>query len=208
MSSPPNWPIAAATIASQSARREMSACTANPLLPSASTIDMVSPAPSSSMSATTMRAPCCANRTAAARPCPDAPPVISATRPASRAGLLVAGVPPDTGATLRPLPRLRTMPIDPLPEAVYVPDGSSFVATELARGPWDPNAQHGGAAAALLARAIERHEVQMPARVARLTIELLRPVPFGRVDVAVRTLRPGRKVQLIEASLSADGTEV
>ena len=45
-------------------------------------------------------------------------------------------------------------------------------------------------------------------RVARLTIELLRPVPLGRVEVAVRTLRPGRKVQLIEASLSAGGTEV
>ncbi len=108
------------------------------------------------------------------------------------------------------------MPSDPspgtLPEAVYLPDGSSFVATELARGPWDPNAQHGGAPAALLARAIERHELHEqaggPVRVARLTIELLRPVPLGRVEVAVRTLRPGRKVQLVEASLSAGGTEV
>ena len=102
-----------------------------------------------------------------------------------------------------------------LPEAVYLPDDSdprAFVATELARGPWDPNAQHGGAPSALLARAIERHDVQTgegaSVRVARLTIELLRPVPLGRVEVAVRTLRPGRKVQLIEATLSADGTEV
>jgi acyl-coenzyme A thioesterase PaaI-like protein len=113
------------------------------------------------------------------------------------------------------------MPSDPsseLPEAIYLPEhgdgrtGHGFVATELARGPWDPNAQHGGAPSALLARAIERHDVQMgegaSVRVARLTIELLRPVPLGRVEISTRTLRPGRKVQLVEASLSAGGTEV
>jgi hypothetical protein len=102
---------------------------------------------------------------------------------------------------------------DELPEAIYVPDGpdgSAYVATELARGPWDPGAQHGGAPSALLARAIERHAIGAggAVRVARLTIELLRPVPLGRVEVTARTLRPGRKVQLVEASLSAGGTEV
>ena len=43
---------------------------------------------------------------------------------------------------------------------------------------------------------------------ARITIELLRPVPLGRIDVQTRTIRPGKKVQLIEASLIANGTEV
>jgi Thioesterase-like superfamily len=95
-----------------------------------------------------------------------------------------------------------------MPESVYLPDGDGFIATELARGPWDPNAQHGGAPSALLARAIERHEPDPEMLVARLTIELLRPVPLGRVDVQTRTVRPGKKVQLIEASLTAGGKEV
>jgi len=95
-----------------------------------------------------------------------------------------------------------------MPESVYVPDGDGFVATELARGPWDPNAQHGGAPSALLARAIERHEPGPAMHVARLTIELLRPVPLGRIDVRTRTVRPGKKVQLIEASLVAGEVEV
>jgi hypothetical protein len=100
-----------------------------------------------------------------------------------------------------------------MPAAIYLPepDGCAFVATELARGPWDPNAQHGGAPSALMARAIERHDPPdggTSARVARLTIELLRPVPLGRVEITTRTSRPGKKVQLIEASLSAGGTEV
>ena len=109
-----------------------------------------------------------------------------------------------------------TAPAESTPPAVYVPegvpgyDGDRFVATELARGPWDPNAQHGGAPSALLARAIERHEPGdgPPVRVARLTIELLRPVPLGLVEVRTRTLRPGKKVQVVEASLLASETEV
>jgi Acyl-CoA thioesterase C-terminal domain/Acyl-CoA thioesterase N-terminal domain len=109
---------------------------------------------------------------------------------------------------------MSTTDLTDLPDAIYLPEhddggkGQVFVATELARGPWDPDAQHGGAPAALLARAVERHDVHHPMRVARLTIELLRPVPLGRVEIAVRTLRPGRKVQLVEACLSAGGTEV
>jgi hypothetical protein len=99
------------------------------------------------------------------------------------------------------------------PETVYVPegggpDGERFVATELARGPWDPNAQHGGPATALLARAVERHEPDHPVFVARLSTELLRPVPLGLVTVRARTIRPGKKVQLVEATLVADEREV
>jgi hypothetical protein len=39
--------------------------------------------------------------------------------------------------------------------------------------------------------------------VSRLTVELVRPVPVEPLTVAVRTTRPGRKVQLVEATLSA-----
>lgn len=94
------------------------------------------------------------------------------------------------------------------PESVYVPDGDGFVATELARGPWDPQAQHGGAPSALLARAVEHHEPGPATHVARLTIELLRPVPLGRLEVKARTVRPGKRVQLVEAAILAGGTEV
>jgi hypothetical protein len=95
-----------------------------------------------------------------------------------------------------------------LPEAVFHRDGERYVPTELARGPWDPNAQHGGPCAALLADRLERHEVGAPANVARMTVELLRPVPMRPIELRARTLRPGKKVQLVEASVLADDTEV
>lgn len=86
-------------------------------------------------------------------------------------------------------------------DAVFIRDGELFRPTELARGPWSPEAQHGGAPAALLARAVERVEGGEAMCVARLTIELLRPVPIAPLALRTRVLRPGRKVQLVEASL-------
>jgi hypothetical protein len=95
-----------------------------------------------------------------------------------------------------------------MPDAIFHPDGDGFVPTALARGPWDPNAQHGGAPSGLLARAIERHDTEPVMQVARLTIELLRPVPLGPLTVRTRTIRPGRKVQIVEAGLFSGETEV
>jgi Thioesterase-like superfamily len=78
----------------------------------------------------------------------------------------------------------------------------------MARGPWDPAALHGGAPAALMASAIETLEPGSELFVSRLTFEFLRPVPLAALALATRVVRPGRRAQLIEASLSADGVEV
>src|SRR2546421_9369552 len=95
-------------------------------------------------------------------------------------------------------------------EAVFIDRGSGrFVASELARGPWDPNAQHGGAPAALLMREFEQVEGDPGLMLSRVTYELLRPVPLGELDVSCSVLRPGRRVQLLDGSINTpDGTEV
>lgn len=92
-------------------------------------------------------------------------------------------------------------------EALFAVVGSDVVrATDLTRGPWDPGAEHGGAPAALLARAIERVQPGADMRVARMTIELLRPVPIGELRVETELVRPGRRVQLVAARLWAGDT--
>jgi hypothetical protein len=94
-------------------------------------------------------------------------------------------------------------------EAIYLPEGQfRFVPTELARGPWDPAAQHGGAPAALIARAVEQVDSAVPMDVVRLTYEFLRPVPLTPLELRTRVLRPGKRVQLIGATLHADEQEV
>jgi len=95
-------------------------------------------------------------------------------------------------------------------DAFYEKDGgeAQYVATELTRGPWDPGAQHAGPPSALLGREIERVEGAGEFQVGRVVFEILRPVPIGPVRVESKVLRPGRKVQLVEASLSGDAGEL
>lgn len=93
--------------------------------------------------------------------------------------------------------------------AVFIGRGEDLFATELSRGPWDPDAQHGGAPAALMIRAFERLESDDKLLLARVTYEFLRPVPLGELSVEAQVSRGGRRVQLLEGSVhSAAGTEV
>jgi hypothetical protein len=92
-------------------------------------------------------------------------------------------------------------------DAFYEPDGDRYLATELTRGPWDPGAQHAGPPAALIGREIERLPDAADFQVGRITCEILRSVPIGPVSVSARVVRPGRRVQLVEAELG-DGEQV
>ncbi|WP_374471909.1 thioesterase family protein [Phenylobacterium sp.] len=93
-------------------------------------------------------------------------------------------------------------------EAVFVVDGPTARATARAAGPWNPGLMHGGAPSALIAWAAEQVETPAPMQVARLTIDLLRPVPVGALTVETEVLRQGRKIQLVQVRLLAGGVEV
>jgi Thioesterase-like superfamily len=93
-------------------------------------------------------------------------------------------------------------------EPVFDVVDGRFVATELASGPWDPDAQIGGAPAALLARAFERVPAAEGLILGRLTYEFIRPAPIGPVSVRAEVARDGRRVQLLEGTMLADGVEV
>ena len=94
---------------------------------------------------------------------------------------------------------------------IFTRDGAHYVATGLARGPWDPGSCHGGAPAALLAAAIDTAPSLVPMQGVRLTYDLVRPVPLSvplHLDVAI--IREGRRIQVVDATLTvaADGTEL
>ncbi len=98
-----------------------------------------------------------------------------------------------------------------MPEAFYERDGERFISSELTRGPWDPGSQHAGPPAALIGREIERlgdGRIGGPegpeAQVGRVTYEILRPVPIASLTVEAEIVRPGRSVELIEATLSSE----
>ena len=106
-------------------------------------------------------------------------------------------------------------------DSFYSLDGERATPSELTRGPWDPGAQHAGPPAALLARALELCEPRDGARscgaaggrgaswsIGRVTVEILAPVPIEPLKVSARVARPGRSVELLEASLEGSEGEV
>jgi hypothetical protein len=83
-------------------------------------------------------------------------------------------------------------------------DTDLFASSPATAGPWSPGFQHGGPVSALLGRAFERHGT----RVARVTVEILGPVPVATLRVATRVVRPGRRVSLLEGELFADDSPI
>ena len=97
----------------------------------------------------------------------------------------------------------------PVTDAFFLPRGDDrYLATEHTSGPWDRGLQHAGPPAALLARALERCEPREEMLISRVTCEILHAVPVGELEVSARVSRPGRSVELLEASLKAAGREV
>jgi len=84
----------------------------------------------------------------------------------------------------------------------------SYQATSATIGPWSADAQHGGPPSALAALALERHEPDSRQRLARVCVDILRPVPVGKLSLRTRMVRPGRRIALVETVLEADGQEV
>ncbi len=95
-------------------------------------------------------------------------------------------------------------------EPLFEPDAASpgtFIPSPYTRGPWDPGLLHGGPVGALFAERLQdaAGDEYQPAR---LTVELMRPVPLRPMRMRVDRLRDGRRLRVTEALLEADGKDV
>lgn len=99
-----------------------------------------------------------------------------------------------------------------LPQSFFVAgsDAGTWTSTALTRGPWSPEHQHGGPPAALLARALERElaGIEPAARIVRMTVEIVRPIPIAVLGIEVLRVRTGRQVQELGGRILVDGREV
>lgn len=93
-------------------------------------------------------------------------------------------------------------------DAIFrVADGLATTSPNAA-GPWSPTMQHGSAPAALVTWAAEAIPTPQPMHIARVTIDLMRPVPLAPLAIETEVLRQGRKIQLCEVRLRAEGVLV
>jgi len=93
-------------------------------------------------------------------------------------------------------------------EPLFTEDDGAFVPGPHTRGPWDPAALHGGAVAALLTDAFERHAAVLELSCARLTFDFVRPVPMAPLSLSLDVPRPGRRVVELAAVVASDGETV
>ncbi len=99
-------------------------------------------------------------------------------------------------------------------EAFYEPEGDSYVATELTRGPWDPGSQHAGPPAALIGRELERlGGGRIGGTTDRRRSSGASPTRCcgrcrsRRCGSRPRCVRPGRRVEMVAATLSDEEGE-
>ena len=93
---------------------------------------------------------------------------------------------------------------DELPPAYYLPLGDGrFEPTDATTSPWDATAQHGGPPTALLATCLDDAFGRPAMRVARISVDFLGPVLRTGLRVETRLIRPGKRVQLSEATMWA-----
>ena len=93
-------------------------------------------------------------------------------------------------------------------DAIFRVDGGDVLTSPNAAGPWDPNMQHGSPPAALVTWAAEALPTPVPMRIARVTVDLMRPVPVAPLTIETEILREGRKIQLCAVKLRANGVIV
>src|SRR5271169_5349134 len=102
------------------------------------------------------------------------------------------------------------MTTESMPSSAYAAlGGDSYRPSSLTRGPWHPDHQHAGPPIALVARSIERAAAALDlTHVARLTANLLRPIPIADLAVEVQTEYAGRNVAHFSARLTAGEKDV
>ncbi|MCK0165688.1 thioesterase family protein [Marinobacter sp. S6332] len=89
--------------------------------------------------------------------------------------------------------------------ALFQRDNELYVPTPASCSPWSPNHLHGGPVVGLMAHAVEQASGNTSLNLSRLTVDLLRPVPYSPLTVSTRLVRGGARLQVLEASLF-DGT--
>jgi hypothetical protein len=93
-------------------------------------------------------------------------------------------------------------------QTFYDGDAGVFTPLGVSRSPWNPRHQNGAAIAGLLTHLAETVETPVPMLPAHITIDILRPTPFAPIEGRASVVRPGKKMQLVESILVADGEVV
>ena len=95
-----------------------------------------------------------------------------------------------------------------VPDAHYVRTSDhGFRTTVYTQGAWSPLEQHMAASSGLLVHEIERNHPREDVLPVRFSFDILGVIPGGEIEVHTRVLRPGKTIELVEATMSAGGRD-
>lgn len=99
------------------------------------------------------------------------------------------------------------VPRDDVPSGA--PEGARlFDPTIHVQGAWNEHEQHLAASAGLMVHCIEQHEAREDMQLAKVTFDVYGFIPLRPTLVHVRTIRPGRTIELVEAEFTVDGRTI
>jgi Thioesterase-like superfamily len=96
---------------------------------------------------------------------------------------------------------------DVTPEAFFTVDGDSYLPGVITRGPWGAS-MGGQIVGGLLGWGIEQSGIDADLQLARLTVDLLRPVLLEPVQIRTSVSREGRRIKLVDGTLVQSGRTV
>jgi hypothetical protein len=89
-------------------------------------------------------------------------------------------------------------------EALFLPDGDGWLPTEASLGPWGADLLHGGAVSALAITLME-DAADDDYEAVRFSADFVRALPLRHMDVAVREVRKGRRLEVLDSDITEDG---
>ena len=92
--------------------------------------------------------------------------------------------------------------------SLFVRDNDHYVPTESAASFWSRDTVHGGASTALMVAVMEQHFSSDAMQLARLTVDLFRPIPMAPLRVECRAARNGKRLKLFDVSVFDGEQEV
>ncbi|RBY82640.1 thioesterase family protein [Blastococcus sp. TF02A-26] len=93
-------------------------------------------------------------------------------------------------------------------EASFTPDGDRLVPAPPARSPWSDEMVNGHHVGGLVAWAVQRDSPDPDLQLARLTVDMVRPVPMRPLRVLTRRVRDGRRLTAFDVSVVDGDVEV
>jgi hypothetical protein len=85
---------------------------------------------------------------------------------------------------------------------LYTREGPVYSPSKWAGSPWSKGLQHGAPVNALFMRAADQAASEVGMRVARLTVDILKPLPMEPLEVSAEFRRRGRRMAVVDAAMT------